>query len=179
MCSGIRDAANLARKLGRVVREESPFELLDSYEAERAPHVAAYTTISAQMANAIETMRASDGEVRVVKAEPLRPQIGPGIWDGSSALRHRAQLLLHMAEWTVPKPLRPIVFAKYRSVLVGPADDVLLPNTSAMVDLEVELVVVIGRGLRVGNVGLAAAAIGGFTVVNDVSARYYQVHESQ
>ncbi|CAM5553417.1 bifunctional 3-(3-hydroxy-phenyl)propionate/3-hydroxycinnamic acid hydroxylase [Streptomyces mordarskii] len=89
MCSGIRDAANLARKLGRVVREESPFELLDSYEAERAPHVAAYTTISAQMANAIETMRASDGEVPVVKAEPLRPQIGPGIWDGSSAVGGR------------------------------------------------------------------------------------------
>ncbi|MEU8727681.1 fumarylacetoacetate hydrolase family protein [Streptomyces antimycoticus] len=85
----------------------------------------------------------------------------------------------HMAEANLPKPQRPIVFTKYPSVLIGPADDVLLPNTSDMVDWEAELGVVIGRRLREANVEQAAEAIGGFTVVNDVSARDYQLHESQ
>src|SRR5262249_40592112 len=39
MCSGIRDAANLAWKLDFVLGGVAPNELLDSYQAERAPHV--------------------------------------------------------------------------------------------------------------------------------------------
>ena len=39
MCSGIRDAANLAWKLRAVLRDGAPEGLLDSYEAERRPHV--------------------------------------------------------------------------------------------------------------------------------------------
>jgi 3-(3-hydroxy-phenyl)propionate hydroxylase len=38
MCSGVRDAANLAWKLGRVHRGESTDALLDSYDLERRPH---------------------------------------------------------------------------------------------------------------------------------------------
>ncbi len=39
MCAGVRDAANLAWKLERVVRGTSPDSLLDTYGAEREPHV--------------------------------------------------------------------------------------------------------------------------------------------
>jgi 3-(3-hydroxy-phenyl)propionate hydroxylase len=39
MCAGVRDVANLAWKLDRVVRGHSPQELLDTYQAEREPHV--------------------------------------------------------------------------------------------------------------------------------------------
>ena len=38
MCSGIRDAANLAWKLGLVLDGKTPETLLDSYQAERRPH---------------------------------------------------------------------------------------------------------------------------------------------
>jgi 3-(3-hydroxy-phenyl)propionate hydroxylase len=48
MCSGIRDAANLAWKLAEVVHDGAPDSLLDSYEAERRPHVAAVTAMSIQ-----------------------------------------------------------------------------------------------------------------------------------
>jgi 3-(3-hydroxy-phenyl)propionate hydroxylase len=39
MCSGIRDAANLAWKLERIVGHGAPLELLDTYQAEREPQV--------------------------------------------------------------------------------------------------------------------------------------------
>ena len=86
MCSGIRDATNLAWKLGRVVRGDSPIDLLDSYETERRPHVGAYTTLSAQMANKIEAMVASEEEPAVFRAEALRPRLGPGVRDETNEL---------------------------------------------------------------------------------------------
>jgi len=39
MCSGIRDAANLAWKLAISVHSDAPTDLLDSYQTEREPHV--------------------------------------------------------------------------------------------------------------------------------------------
>lgn len=86
MCSGIRDATNLAWKLGRVVRGDSPAGLLDTYETERRPHVGAYTTLSAQLANRIEAMAASEEEPAVFRAEALRPRLGPGVRDDASEL---------------------------------------------------------------------------------------------
>ncbi|MBS1676285.1 MAG: bifunctional 3-(3-hydroxy-phenyl)propionate/3-hydroxycinnamic acid hydroxylase [Actinobacteria bacterium] len=82
-CSGIRDATNLGWKLGRVVRGESPPELLDTYESERKPHVTTYTVLAAGMANEIESMEtpagATAGEHEVSEVEPVRPRMGPGV----------------------------------------------------------------------------------------------------
>jgi len=41
MCSGLRDAANLAWKLGAVIRDGADEALLDTYQAEREPHTRA------------------------------------------------------------------------------------------------------------------------------------------
>lgn len=81
MCSGIRDATNLAWKLGRVVRGESSPELLDTYQSERRPHVVTFTTIAAEMANRIEIMEAPEEEPEVFEAHVLRPPLGPGVRD--------------------------------------------------------------------------------------------------
>lgn len=43
MASGVREVANLCRKLAAVLRGELPDDALDSYEAERQPHVRAMT----------------------------------------------------------------------------------------------------------------------------------------
>ena len=48
MCSGIRDAANLAWKLAEVVHDGADPALLDTYETERRPHVEAVTALSIQ-----------------------------------------------------------------------------------------------------------------------------------
>ena len=49
LCSGIRDAANLAWKLARVLGGKESDALLDTYEAERRPHALELTKRSAAM----------------------------------------------------------------------------------------------------------------------------------
>ena len=43
MSAGVRDAANLCWKLAAVLRGQAPESLLDSYQAERKPHVTEVT----------------------------------------------------------------------------------------------------------------------------------------
>lgn len=84
MVSGIRDAMNLAWKLARVVRGESPRELLDTYESERKPHMIEYVKLAGELANQIEAMEvpvAEEGsDSPVAERQALRLQLGPGIW---------------------------------------------------------------------------------------------------
>ena len=49
MQSGIRDAFNLSWKLREVLAGRLPDQMLDSYEAERAPNVAFYTEVAVQL----------------------------------------------------------------------------------------------------------------------------------
>ncbi len=55
MCAGIRDAANLAWKLARVQRGEADAVLLDTYQAERAPHARAYIETAVRLGGLINT----------------------------------------------------------------------------------------------------------------------------
>jgi 3-(3-hydroxy-phenyl)propionate hydroxylase len=48
LCSGVRDAANLAWKLAAVLRRGEPEALLDTYEAERRPHVEEVVRLSVE-----------------------------------------------------------------------------------------------------------------------------------
>ncbi|MEU8872093.1 bifunctional 3-(3-hydroxy-phenyl)propionate/3-hydroxycinnamic acid hydroxylase [Streptomyces javensis] len=81
MCSGLRDAANLAWKLAAVVKGESPSVLLDTYESERAPHVRPYIEESARQSNLIEAL--GTGAVPEPNGtqtiERFRPLLGPGL----------------------------------------------------------------------------------------------------
>lgn len=53
MCSGIRDAVNVAWKLGHVLRGEADESLLDTYQSEREPHVRALTEFSIAMGRVV------------------------------------------------------------------------------------------------------------------------------
>ena len=53
LCSGLRDAANLAWKLGRVVRGQSPDSLLDTYQPEREPNVRAIIGMALMMGRTV------------------------------------------------------------------------------------------------------------------------------
>jgi 3-(3-hydroxy-phenyl)propionate hydroxylase len=56
MCAGIRDAANLAWKLDGVVRGTASDALLDSYQAEREPHVRSAIELAIGMGRVVCTL---------------------------------------------------------------------------------------------------------------------------
>ena len=85
----------------------------------------------------------------------------------------------HILEMGRQLPEHPTLFAKYPEALVGPYDDIELPAESHAVDWEAELAVVIGRTVRRADDHSAAAAIAGFTAINDVTMRDWQYRTPQ
>lgn len=86
----------------------------------------------------------------------------------------------HILEMSHELPSYPTLFAKYPPTLIGAFDDIVLPDTSEKVDWEAELAIVIGAKVRhAADDEAAAAAIAGYTVLNDVSARDWQSRTSQ
>jgi len=85
----------------------------------------------------------------------------------------------HAAETGQDVPAEPILFTKSPNTLIGPDDDVRIPRGSTKPDWEVELGIVIGtRTSYLDSVDEARDAIAGFTVVNDVSERAFQMERN-
>ena len=80
----------------------------------------------------------------------------------------------HAAEMGRALPEVPKVFLKPSSSVIGPGDPIELPPSSARVDHEAELGVVIGRTARRVSTADALRHVLGYTVVNDVTARDLQ-----
>ncbi|MGW4793724.1 fumarylacetoacetate hydrolase family protein [Nonomuraea sp. NPDC004297] len=80
----------------------------------------------------------------------------------------------HIKEMGRELPAYPTLFPKFADTLIGARDDIVKPRESDALDWEVELAVVIGRPVRRAGEEEAAAAIAGFTVMNDVSVRDWQ-----
>jgi 2-keto-4-pentenoate hydratase/2-oxohepta-3-ene-1,7-dioic acid hydratase in catechol pathway len=85
----------------------------------------------------------------------------------------------HVAETGLETPAFPLVFAKMPSCVTGPGDPVERPIASDRLDWEGELAFVIGKRCRHVKRDDAASVIGGYTIVNDVSVRDWQVKTSQ
>lgn len=82
----------------------------------------------------------------------------------------------HAAETNAEIPAEPIVFMKAADTVVGPDDDVLIPQGSTKTDWEVELGVVIGQTLRrTDSDEEAMRAVAGYVLSHDVSEREYQL----
>jgi acylpyruvate hydrolase len=85
----------------------------------------------------------------------------------------------HILEMGRELPEHPTLFAKFAPALIGAHDDVLLPAESGAMDWEAELGVVIGgHGRRLSKAD-AESVIGGYTVINDVTARDWQYRGAQ
>ncbi|MEU8060049.1 fumarylacetoacetate hydrolase family protein [Microbispora bryophytorum] len=80
----------------------------------------------------------------------------------------------HIKEMGRELPSYPTLFPKFADTLIGPNDPIVKPAETEALDWEVELVVVIGKQVRRATEDEAAAAIAGFTVMNDVSVRDWQ-----
>jgi 2-keto-4-pentenoate hydratase/2-oxohepta-3-ene-1,7-dioic acid hydratase in catechol pathway len=82
----------------------------------------------------------------------------------------------HAAETGQAVPSEPILFTKSPNTLVGPYDDVRIPRGATKPDWEVELGIVIGkRASYLDSVEQARDYIAGWTLVNDVSERAFQM----
>jgi acylpyruvate hydrolase len=113
--------------------------------------------------------RAGAGPVPVAEADfaPVVPQPAKVLCVG---LNYRS----HILETGRELPEYPTLFGKFADSLMGARDDLMLPAVSDRVDWEAELGVVIGQPLHRATAAQAAAAIAGYTVVNDVSMRDWQ-----
>jgi acylpyruvate hydrolase len=80
----------------------------------------------------------------------------------------------HIREMGRELPEFPTLFAKFTPALVGAYDDIVLPAVSDAMDWEAELAVVIGQTVRHASAEAARAAIAGYAVLNDVTARDWQ-----
>ncbi|WP_326823254.1 fumarylacetoacetate hydrolase family protein [Streptosporangium sp. NBC_01756] len=103
---------------------------------------------------------------------PVVPRPGKILCVG---LNYRA----HILEMGRELPQHPTIFAKFPEALVGPYDDIVLPAVSQAMDWEAELAVVIGDTVRHASPEQARAAIAGYSILNDVTARDYQYRTLQ
>ncbi len=85
----------------------------------------------------------------------------------------------HIEETNSETPEHPVVFSKYSNTIIGPGDAIHLPSISKMVDYEAEFAVVMGRTARNVSKEEALEYVGGYTILNDVSARDFQKRTSQ
>jgi 2-keto-4-pentenoate hydratase/2-oxohepta-3-ene-1,7-dioic acid hydratase in catechol pathway len=76
-------------------------------------------------------------------------------------------------------PIDPVIYMKARTSLAGPYDDIICPSFVGQLDYEGELAFVISKNCK--NVDLASALnyVGGYFILNDVSARDIQFVDKQ
>ena len=81
----------------------------------------------------------------------------------------------HLEETGMEPPTFPTFFTKQSTCVVGPGDDVEVPRVSDLVDYEGELAVVIGTRCRHVAAADALSVVAGYTIVNDVTVRDWQM----
>ncbi len=86
----------------------------------------------------------------------------------------------HCREAGFETPKSPVIFAKYLNTVAAAGQGLSWPKgTTNKVDFEAELGVVVGRQLKGVDEATAQAAIFGYVVVNDISARDIQSDDGQ
>jgi 2-keto-4-pentenoate hydratase/2-oxohepta-3-ene-1,7-dioic acid hydratase in catechol pathway len=85
----------------------------------------------------------------------------------------------HAREAGLEIPSVPTIFNKFTNVVIGPGAPILLPKISKRPDYEAEFAFVVGTGGRHIPAASALDHVFGYTIVNDVSARDYQMATSQ
>lgn len=81
----------------------------------------------------------------------------------------------HAEESGMPIPEEPVLFMKSTTSICGPHDDVIMPRNSTKLDWEVELGIVISKQASYVDEANALDYVAGYTVVNDVSERAFQI----
>ena len=79
MSSGVRDAYNLAWKLGAILRDRADERLIDSYESERKPHAKEMIDVSVRMKEFVSQANPVKAMLRNIAVRTLlkTPKVGP------------------------------------------------------------------------------------------------------
>jgi 2-keto-4-pentenoate hydratase/2-oxohepta-3-ene-1,7-dioic acid hydratase in catechol pathway len=85
----------------------------------------------------------------------------------------------HARELNMKIPDEPIIFIKPPTGVIGHLDPIIYPPSSNEVDYEAELAVVISKEARFVEEKNAKEYIGGYTILNDVTARDLQRKDTQ
>lgn len=85
----------------------------------------------------------------------------------------------HAKELNMDLPDEPIIFLKPSTAVIGHLDNIIYPDSSNQVDHEAELGIVISKEAKNVAIDSAEEFIGGYTVVNDVTARDLQQKDIQ
>jgi len=81
----------------------------------------------------------------------------------------------HVRESGIDTPKHPTIFNKQSTCVTGPTDPIHVPRASHVVDYEGELGFVIGRRCRHVSREEAPSVIAGYTIVDDVTVRDWQL----
>jgi 2-keto-4-pentenoate hydratase/2-oxohepta-3-ene-1,7-dioic acid hydratase in catechol pathway len=85
----------------------------------------------------------------------------------------------HAKELDMEIPEEPIIFIKPSTATIGHYDNIIYPKSSSQVDYEAELGIVISKEAHHVRSDDASDYIGGYTVINDVTARDLQRKDVQ
>lgn len=106
---------------------------------------------------------------------PGNPRLGAPVGQVGKFIGIGLNYADHAAEAGMEPPAMPIVFMKATSSICGPNDPVYLPRGALKGDWEVELGVVIGKRAKYVAEADALNHVAGYTIVNDVSERAFQM----
>lgn len=107
--------------------------------------------------------------IKLAAPVPHPPKLMMG---GRNYRRHIDEL--RGTDAAIPVPPTPRIFAKYHTAITGPNDPVIYPRLVKQLDFEGEFSVVIGKTARYVSEEDALDFVGGYTIVNDVTARCIQ-----
>jgi len=85
----------------------------------------------------------------------------------------------HIEEMKLPMPTVPLIFLKPSTAVIGPDDNIILPQGWKHIDYEGELGVVIGKKAKDVPEDKAKEYVLGYTCFNDVSDRHAQANDGQ
>ena len=122
--------------------------------------------------------------LRKIRAESLplvrtNPRFGVPYTGISKFVAIGLNYIDHARETGAQIPSEPIIFMKASTSISGPNDDIATPKNSTRLDYEAELGVVIGSKARYVSADKALDYVAGYTLVNDVSERAFQMQSSQ
>lgn len=154
LCAGLRDAGNLFWKLAAVIRDGAPEALLDTYTAERRPHVReviARTKTLGIIIGELDPARARERDDRMAddlasgRAEVIRQRFIPGLTDGLVARTNDGALAPGAGELFVQPTVvdadghtarfDDVLGPRFAVVTLDPAlPDALLPASRALLE---------------------------------------------